>query len=368
MQSNARNISLDVMRGATLALMIIVNMSLSEKAAFSQLLHASWHGFTLTDAVFPTFLFCVGASISMNYDKFLAMDEKGFWTKILRRSTIIFLCGFFISNFPFVRSGETGIELIAFENLRILGVLQRIALCYLIAMVILRYLGTKGAITFSILTLIINWMVFTTFGDLSLEHNVARKIDFAILGASHLYKGEGIPFDPEGLIGTLPSVVNVISGFIVANFLMTSKSLQNALKSLSILAIILIGIGIVWNLYFPINKKIWTSSYVVLMIGIDTLVLALLSFCFDLKRIKFGADFFGVFGKNTLFLYMFAEILMGIFWSLNIGDNSLMFSIYDNLFQFIPGKFANLFYAIAFMFVVWIFGLWLDKKKIYIRI
>ncbi len=363
-----RYLSLDVMRGATLALMIIVNMSLSGEAAFSQLLHAVWHGFTLTDAVFPTFLFCVGASMAINFEKSNAMDEKSFWLKTLKRSALIFLCGFVVSNFPFVRLIDGDITMIAPENWRILGVLQRIALCFLLAMALLRYAGLRAAIVVCAVVLVANWLLFTTFGDLSLENNVARKVDYAIMGASHLYKGEGIPFDPEGIVGTLPSMVNIIGGFAATYYLRAAPKLKTALKYMIAAGIAFSLFGIFWNNFFPINKKIWTSSYVVLMIGIDLIILSTLAYLIDLKGFKIGTDFFSVFGKNTLFLYFFAEILMGVFWSLKIGESEVMFWLYDNVFALIPGKFGNLAYAIVFMLGVWLVGLWLDKKKIYIRV
>lgn len=363
-----RYLSLDVMRGATLALMIIVNMSLSAEAAFSQLLHAVWHGFTLTDAVFPTFLFCVGASMAINFEKFQLMDSKTFWLKTLKRSALIFLCGFIVSNFPFVRLIEGSITLISPDNWRILGVLQRIALCFLLAMALLRYAGLRAAIVVCAVILIANWLLFTTFGDLSLENNIARKIDYALLGANHLYKGEGIPFDPEGIVGTLPSMINIIGGFTATYYLRGAKDLPKTLRSIALAGAAMILMAVLWNNYFPINKKIWTSSYVILMIGIDSIVLSTLAFLIDFKGFKRGTDFFAVFGKNTLFLYFFAEILMGVFWSLKIGESEIMFWLYDNIFAGIPGKFGNFAYAIIFMLGVWSVGLWLDRKKIYIRV
>lgn len=365
---NTRMLSIDVMRGFTLALMIIVNMSLSEELAYRQLLHSAWHGFTLTDWVFPTFLFVVGASLGLTVDKFIGLSNTQTVTKILRRGLLIFVCGFVVSNFPFFRIIDGTIVPIQIADLRILGVLQRIGICYSIAAIIVHYWKIRGAIIYVPTALLAYWWIMASFGDLTIEGNAALKIDATMLGASHLYKGEGIPFDPEGILGTLPSVVNVLAGFMATWFLRLGPIDLRQVGKLIVAGAAMIALALVWHNWFPINKKIWTSSYVLLTVGIDLIVLSALVYIIEIKGNKFGTYYFEVLGKNTLAIYILAELAMGVFWTIPMGDASLMNWIYDVGFAPIGGKLSGLIYAIAFMQTCWFIAFLMDKRKIYIRL
>lgn len=363
-----RYLSIDVMRGMTLALMIVVNMSISDELSYHQLLHATWHGFTLTDAVFPSFLFAVGASLAFSLERYQSQGSAAFHAKVFKRTALIFFCGWVISNFPFFRLGDDGrLAWLAIGDLRILGVLQRIALTYAIAALLLNLAGLRGAMLYSLAALLGYWWLLATFGDYSLAGNAALKLDDFLLGASHLYKGEGLPFDPEGLLGTLPAVVNVLAGYAAITYLRQQQ--RAAITRFVTVGIGLLAVALLWDAYFPINKKLWTSSYVACTVGIDLLALALLVQFIDILGLRSGFSYFEVFGKNTLAIYLFAEILMAIAWTVKVGDQALFMWVYSNGFQWWAGaKFGSFLLALAFMHFCWLVARGLDRKRIYIRV
>ena len=194
----ARFLALDVMRGLTLALMIVVNMSIDENTAYATLHHAAWHGLTLTDLVFPAFLFAVGASMAFTLDRHAARGDAAFYAKVARRTALIFLCGFLLYWFPFFRLDAAGaLELRPLAEARIPGVLQRIALCYGAAALIVHAGGVRAALAFIALALPGYWIVLVGFGDLTLTGNAVLRLDRWLLGEKHLYGGNGI----VGIVG-----------------------------------------------------------------------------------------------------------------------------------------------------------------------
>jgi predicted acyltransferase len=362
--------SIDVMRGMTLALMIIVNMSISEEKSYGPLLHAVWHGLTLTDVVFPTFLFVVGTSLSFAMDKYQRMGTAAVLKKVLTRTALIFLCGYLLYWFPFFQANANGHwGLIPLENTRILGVLQRIALCYGMASLLIHFAKARGAVIYSVLALLGYWWVMAAWGDYTLQGNAALMADKALLGSAHMYKGEGIPFDPEGVLGTFPSVVNVLAGYFAGRFLRASGANYEVVAKLLMLGALAIALALAWSSVFPLNKKLWTSSYVVCTIGIDLCVLAMLSYLIDIACVRRWTGFFEAFGKNTLFIYLFAEVLMSVFWIAHVGDKALFDWLFLSGFQWWAGdKNGALIFAIVFMLGCWWVAHIMDKKGIYIKL
>ena len=200
MSNQQRFLSLDVFRGMDVCLMIIVNSLGSYETAWSPLLHAEWDGFTLTDLVFPTFLFVVGNAMAFSIGKYEALGHAEVLKKIGKRTAIIFLLGYLMYWFPFFNINEAG-EFIfrPISHTRILGVLQRIALCYGIAAMVIHFWKARGAVIYSIVAVLSYPVILLLFGDLTMEGNIGTWIDRAILGESHMYHGEGIAFDPEGI-------------------------------------------------------------------------------------------------------------------------------------------------------------------------
>lgn len=365
-----RSLSVDVMRGITLAMMIVVNMSIDEHKSYGQLLHAVWHGLTLTDVVFPTFLFVMGASMSLSMRKFQALGTVALVSKIVQRSVLIFACGYLLSWFPFVAWDSAGqVHFISFEKHRILGVLQRLALTYCFSAFLLHWLKTRDIWLFCSLALLINGLVLATFGDYTLQSNAALKLDLWLLGEAHLYKGEGIPFDPEGLLGTLPAMVNVLAGFLMVRSYSESSQVKTWLRKVLVVGVLFVLLGVLFAQWIPINKKLWTDSYVLIAVGIDMLLLAGLVVWLDLKSNRSGAYFFEVFGKNTLAIYLLAEVGMSLMLMCKWGDLTVFDALYSQFFQsWASDRIASLSFAVAYMLACWGVGYVLDRQKIYIKL
>lgn len=369
-----RYLSLDVLRGLTIALMIVVNTPGSWSHIYAPFEHSPWHGFTLTDLVFPTFLFVVGNAMSFSMRKFAQKTDKAFLIKIFKRTLLIFVIGFLLSYFPFVYHTETG-EL-AFKNIldnRIMGVLQRIALCYCIAALVIHYFKHKVTIIFSIVILFFYWGMMYFFGDqpnpYSLEGNAALKFDLLFIPIENLYQGYGIPFDPEGLLSTLPAIVNVIIGYFAGMAIQKQQHKSKVLVQLILAGIVLICLALLWDNYFPINKPIWTSSYVLYASGFDLLILAFLLWTIDIMKFEKWTYFFEVFGKNPLFIYIMSGVLVRLMFLIKIAGTSFFGWAYAHLFlSWSEGKNASLMFALCYMLLLWLLGYFLDKQKIYIKV
>ncbi|WP_296698369.1 DUF5009 domain-containing protein [Algoriphagus sp.] len=369
-----RYLALDVLRGMTIAFMVIVNTAGDWSNLYPPLAHASWHGFTPTDLVFPTFMFVVGNAMSFSMKKLQEMSSGDFFKKVGKRAFLIFFIGWLLNAFPFYDISDSGeFSFINITEVRLFGVLQRIALGYFFAAIILYLGGVKLGWIFSGVALLGYWAIMLVFGDsadpFGLTGNAAIKLDLALVGEDRMYGGEGIPFDPEGILSTLPSIVNVIAGYIVGKMIQKLGNSMESIKKLIIAGAILIVAAYAWDILFPINKKIWTSSYVLLTVGIDMLILAVLVYIIELKKVNNWTYFFLVFGRNPLILYIASGIVITLFGMIPVGDMSLRSTIYQNLFtSWLSPKNASFFFAFSYMLLIWLIGLWMDKKRIYIKV
>lgn len=370
--------SLDVFRGLTVCFMIIVNTPGSYETAYAPLLHASWHGFTPTDLVFPSFLFAVGNALSFVAVKWSNQSQQQVLLKLFKRSFIIFLLGYLMYWFPFVSlDADRNLHFLPFANTRVFGVLQRIALCYLFAGLLFYYLKERWVYISAIVVLLLYWAVMMSFGTgpdpLSINTNAALRLDLWLLGPNHLYKGEGFPFDPEGLLSTFPAMVNVIAGYWVGRTIQTKGNTYEMLSKLLLFGVAMVTIGYVWDWWFPINKKLWTSSYVCYTVGLSTLVLSVITYLIDFKQQQRGASFFEVFGKNPLFIYLLSEVGVILLWFIPItqsnGSSTNLYPfIYENIFQPTGAYFGSFLFALVYMLLNWCVGYVLDRKKIYIKV
>ena len=377
LKTESRFLALDVFRGMTVCFMIIVNSPGSGADAFSFLSHASWHGFTPTDLLFPSFLFAVGNAMSFSMDKYKTLGEGAFLKKVFKRTLLIFLLGFLMYWFPFFETAEGGgIQLMPISETRIMGVLQRIALCYFFASLMIRYLSSKNVIALSAVFLLGYWAVLLLFGDpadpLSMEGNAGEYFDKWVMGDSHLYHGEGLAFDPEGLLSTIPSIVNVVIGYFAGRFIREKGKGYETIAKLLLAGGVLIFIALWWDLAFPINKKLWTSSFVLLTTGLDLAIISALLYVVELRSWnKWNwTKFFTIFGKNPLFIYLLSELLLIVLYRIQVSsDTSLHSWINTVFFQVIaPGAIGSLLFAVIYMLLCWAVGWWLDRKKIYIRV
>jgi predicted acyltransferase len=381
---NQRFYSLDVFRGATVALMILVNNPGSWSHIFPPLEHAGWHGCTPTDLVFPFFLFAVGNAMAFVIPKLEASNT--FWQKVIRRTVTIFLIGIFLNWFPFIKYDTEGhIVGKPWETVRIFGVLQRIAVCYFFAAIIVHFFKMKGAFVTGAFILLLYWFLCVAGNPAdpySLHGWFGTAIDLRILGEKHLYKGEGIPFDPEGIMSTFAAIVQVIFGYLAGYYILAKGKTAEMLNGLFVAGAVLIFTGFVWDMVFPINKKIWTSSYTIYTTGLALVVLSVLIYLVEFKKAT-GAwsRFFDVFGKNALFIFAMSGILPRLLALIRI-PNGLSAEgkpkfltpfawFYENLCKPIfpsDPRIGSLVYAILFIAMMWFFAWLMDKKKIYIKV
>lgn len=382
---NQRYYSLDVFRGATVALMILVNNPGSWGHIFGPLKHAPWHGATPTDLVFPFFLFAVGNAMAFVMPRFEQAGQEVFWKKVIKRTLLIFAIGLFLNWSPFIKWDGESLVGKPWENVRILGVLQRIALCYFFASVIVFYAKARGSFVISGILLLVYWLICLLLGapgdPYSLQGWFGTQIDIDLLGVTHIYKGEGVPFDPEGLPSTFAAIVQVIFGFLVGQYIQQKGKNFEMLSNLFVAGLVLVFTGYCWDLVFPINKKIWTSSYTLYTSGLAILVLGTLIFLIEFKEKK-GAwsRFFDVFGKNPLFIFVLSGFLprmLALFrWEDHISPEgkpvytSAFPWFYEHICKNISTdlRVGSLLYALCMIAMYWSIVYLLDKKKIYIKV
>lgn len=375
-KSANRFLSLDVFRGMTICFMIIVNTPGSGAAPFSPLEHAAWFGFTPTDLVFPSFLFAVGNAMSFSMKKFDGMSSGAVFFKIFKRAAIIFLLGYLMYWFPFVRHSASGWSLSPISETRIMGVLQRIALCYLFASLIIYFISSKRAvIVISILLLVGYWIILLACGDPAEPYgmltNAGTYLDKFLLGDSHLYHGEKVAFDPEGILSTLTAIVNVICGYFAGKFIQEKGKGYETIAKLMLFGFLFIFLALCWNLSFPISKKLWSSPFVLLTVGIDLVWISTLIYIVEILKWNKAnwTAFFTTVGKNPLPVYLFSELFVIVLYIITVHNTSFYHWINQVVFQaLIPGAIGSLLFAICYMLVCWGFGKILDRNKIYLRV
>lgn len=372
-----RFLSLDVFRGITICFMIIVNTPGSGAEAFAPLQHAAWHGFTPTDLVFPSFLFAVGNAMSFSLVKYKQISDATFFKKIIRRTLLIFLLGYLMYWFPFFRIDDAGAIVGApIQNTRIMGVLQRIALCYFFASLLIHYCRTKTVYIVSALLLIGYWVLLLLFGDhgnpYGMITNAGYYLDKAVLGENHMYHGEGVAFDPEGLLSTLPAIVNVVIGYYAGLAIQRTGKGYETMTKLLLTGGLLVLLALCWNNYFPINKKLWSSPFVLLTTGIDLMLIAALLYIVELRQWNglHWTRFFLVFGKNPLFIYLLSELLIVVFYMVRVASGQSLYDWVNAVFFQVlaPGAVGALLFALSYMLLCWTIGWLLYKRNIYIRV
>lgn len=371
-----RFLSLDVFRGLAVCLMIIVNTPGPGAQPYPWLVHAKWFGFTAADAVFPAFLFAVGCSMSFAFSR--PLPGGAFALKVLRRAGLIFLLGFAMYWYPFVDHVDGAWVLKPFADTRVMGVLQRIALCYALAAFAVRYLSPRWLVGLSALLLLGYWALLLAFGDpadpFSKLGNAGARLDLLVLGPRHLYRRDG-GFDPEGLLGTLPATVNVIAGYLAARYLKDAAGRRSALAWMALAGVLLAAAALAWNPFFPIGKKLWTGSFVLLTVGMDLVLLAALAAALEGRAPNpvtrfFPTRFFQVFGLNPLAIYLFSELLVVTLQRIEVAPGV---GLYDwvgaSLFQAAaPGPMGSLLCATAYMLACWLLGYILDRRGIVVRL
>lgn len=369
-----RLVSLDVFRGITIAGMVLVNNPGTWSAIYPPLAHAKWHGWTPTDMIFPFFVFIMGVAIPIAFGKRLeqGVSSDVYW-KIFKRSLIIFGLGLFLATFPFYNFTKG--EWLDISTVRIMGVLQRLALCYLFSSLIFLWFSWKNQAYIAVILLLFYWvlMLYGGNGDLSPEGNFSGFIDRLILTENHIWKSAKV-YDPEGLLSTIPAISSCLAGVLCGTFLKSNRNDYEKVSAFFFFGVSLVAIGWAWDFFFPINKAIWTSSYVVFMAG---QALCFLGFCYwliDIKGYQKWTKPFVIFGVNALALFVGSGIMARLLGLIKVSEVegksiSLQQYIFQNFFLSWASPInASLMYAISFI-LVWLFLMWLlYRKKIYIKV
>jgi predicted acyltransferase len=319
-------------------------------------------------------MFVVGNALSFVMKKWEGLSNAQVIGKITKRALLIFILGVLLYWFPFVHWNNGRLEPNAFAHTRIMGVLQRIALGYFFAALMIRFLKPSTVYRFSVVFLLLYWLILLLFGDQNDPYNMltnaGTRLDRLLLGEAHLYHGEGVPFDPEGILGTLPAIANVTFGYAAGKWIQDKGKTWEGLTKLLLVGSVAVAIALAWNPFFPVNKKLWTGSFVLLTVGIDCILLAALVYIIDfLQRTKW-TGFFQVFGKNPLFIYLLSEVGAILIGFIRVGENGQFLHewLYDNIFIHAGPYFGSFLFAICFMLVCWLVGYVLDKRRIYVRV
>lgn len=369
----------------TVALMIMVNNPGSWSHIYAPLDHAEWAGCTPTDLVFPFFLFVVGNAMAFVIPRLRQSGNKAFLSKVIRRSILIFAIGLFLNWFPFVKWDGDQLVSKGWENIRIFGVLQRIAVAYLIGSLIVYYCKAKTAIIISAVILLGYWWICYALGTPGDPYSLqgwfgTNHIDIPILGTSHMYHGEGVAFDPEGIASSAAPVVQVIIGYLTGRYIRLKGKSYEMVTHLFVAGALLLFIGAFWGQFFIVSKKIWTSTFVLLSSGWALIILAVVIYFIELKEKRTLLDkFFNVFGKNPLFIFVLSGLLPRLLWLIRIPagteNGQAVYTnplgwFYAHICQpvFSSEYNSSLFYAICFIIFMWVIVYFMDKKKIYVKV
>jgi predicted acyltransferase len=357
--NKTRYLALDAMRGLTLAMMILVNNPGSWSDVYPALRHADWNGATMTDMVFPFFLFIVGSAMVFSQKTLLQLSPTQRFGKIITRTVILFAMGVFLNAYPFQTD---------WEQLRIMGVLQRIALAYCLAAFII-HLSFWGRIVSAVMLVLIYSALYPIFSaDYSLNHNLVRQIDLSLLGASHLWQGKGVAFDPEGLLSTLPATVNLLLGFEFTRILIQTPSALKAKITILLSAIVLMIGAFLLDNFIPINKSLWTVSFVLLSSGSAAILLLLIVEMEKIRGTGLTIKAFAIYGQNPLFIYVLSWLWVASYPLASFSGANLHTHIYSLFLKFLNPLNASLGFAIFHVGLFWLVAYLLHRKKIIVSI
>lgn len=385
---SSRILALDILRGITIAGMIMVNNPGNWSTTYAPLLHVSWHGLTPTDLVFPFFMFIMGISTYISMKKSNFEPSTSLFIKVIKRTVVIFLIGLGLTWVSLsigtynslggegLSAGERFFKSITnFENIRILGVMQRLALTYCITALVGMFVKHKYIPYIIVATLVAYFLILLYGEGFESETNtnsIVYLVDKAVLGVSHIYRG-GKVVDPEGLLSTLPAAAHVLIGFCCGRFIVDIKDNHQRIEKLFIIGTIMTFAGLLLSYGCPINKKIWTPTFVLTTCGLASLFLALLIWIIDIKGHKKWCTFFESFGINPLFIYVFGGLLGTVFGQVRIpygeGYSTIKGIIWNDVIHAtFPPYLDSLVYALLIVSICWAVGYILYKKRIYIKI
>jgi predicted acyltransferase len=370
-----RLLSVDALRGLTVAAMVLVNNPGTWSAVYGPLQHAEWHGWTPTDMVFPFFLFVVGVSIALALGPALERGASGLPVRVLRRAAVIFALGLLLHALPFF----------PLATLRIPGVLQRIAVCYLLAALLVGATrGARGwrvqAVTAGAL-LVGYWLLMTKVaapgqeaGDLSPDGNLAGYVDRLVLGSRHIWQATRV-YDPEGILSTLPATATTLLGVLAGHWLragqVAGRGGAQIVGGLAVGGVAAAALGWLWGLSFPVNKPLWTSSYALLMAGLAALVLAACHWVIEVRGRRGWAAPFALLGVHALTLFFLSSLMAKVLFIVRVGAGGprLQTWLFEHVFApWASPVDASLAYALAYVLLWWALMWALDRSGLRLRV
>jgi predicted acyltransferase len=358
---STRLVSLDAFRGATMALMVLVNNPGDGGHVYWPLEHAEWNGWTPTDVVFPSFMWIVGAAMTLSFAKRLAagVSRAQLFTQALRRAVIIYVLGLLVYVYPGL----------SFSTQRLMGVLQRIAICYLIAAAIYLTTSLRGQIIWIISLLAAYWLMMTLIpvpgygaGRLDVEGNFAHYVDAVVLG-SHNYRHTKT-WDPEGIISTIPAIATVLFGILAGHLLRLQRSLTARTMWLLLTGALLIASGLICNTWLPINKKLWTDSFALFMAGLDFVIFAIFLWLVDGLGFKRAVRPLVIMGMNAIAVYLASEFLDEA-----LSATHLHRWVFSHLFAWPASPYnASLLYAVAYVLLMYVLAYVMYRRNWFLRV
>lgn len=366
----ARRLSLDLFRGLTILAMVLVNTQGEGAAAWPWLVHADWFGFTLADLVFPSFLFAMGSALALTGRT--QASAGAFWPPVLRRGVLLFGIGVLMYWFPFFeRAADGSLAFVPFSHTRLMGVLQRTALAYVLAAAAARHLSLRG-LALLCAGLLAGYWALLVLGvpgpaGLSKAGNLGQRIDLLLLGREHLFRwDEG--FEPEGLLGTLPATVNVIAGFAATRWL-TRWPVERVLRDFLWGGLLLAAAGLLLSPLVPLGKKLWTPSFVLLTVGLDLLLMAVFVELADRRGHGAGRALLQPFGLNPLAVYVFSELFVVVLGVIPVGGRSAWsFFCVDVVQHWLPGAAGAFVVGVLYTALCWALAQALYRRRIVIRV
>jgi len=355
-----RLISLDVFRGATMALMVLVNTPGDGAHAYAPLQHSDWNGWTLTDTVFPSFLWIVGVAITLSLGKRMeaGVPRRELFLQVLRRAAVLYVLGLVVYAYPLNLSTQ-----------RLLGVLQRIAICYLIASAIYLTTDVRGQLIWIVSLLAGYWLLMKLVpvpgygaGDLAVGHNFSNYIDQIVLGR-HNYASTKT-WDPEGLVSTLPSIATALFGIMAGHILRLRRRISERAAWMLGSGAVLLALGLAANIWLPINKKLWTSSFSLFMAGLDFAVFAICLWLVDDRGFKRAVKPLAIMGMNAITVYMISELLDEALSALHWRE-----PLYRAVFAPLASPVnASLLYAMAYTSLLWLIAYAMYRRRWFWRV
>ena len=379
-EKQKRLVALDILRGITIAGMITVNNPGSWSHIYAPLRHAPWNGCTPTDLVFPFFVFVMGVAMYISWSK---KDFRLTWRaagKLLYRGLMLILIGWIVGCYGITLRTLTGdgswadVGYKIVHNLRFLGVFPRLGLVSLFAGFLLLLFKPKRMPWVIAVLLIAYCVLIAVTGSFELnDSNILARVDVAVLGDSHMYHKDGIAFDPEGLLSTIPCIAHCLIGTMAGMLIMRTGDKWQKVNNLFILGSIMLMSGFLLDYAFPINKSMWSASYVLVTCGLASLLLALLVWIIDIKGKRRWSVFFESFGANPLFIYVLSALIVITISNIRFGFHGEQYSVWSFWYKvcmqpLFGDKGGSLACALSLVGLMWCIGYPLYRKRIYIKI